>query len=585
MLLNPRTPLIVGILLVATLGFLVLLYSPKPRHLSSVHAQIGDTSSFESCSTCHASGGLSAGCLACHDEIQSQLNAGSGYHHFLMQSNDSCADCHAEHGGAHLPLTTEASWGAQVEGAFKHPHMDEFLTGKHVGLPCADCHIGKRDVAIALEKFPALEREKTFLGLKQDCVACHEDVHSPGLSGSCDACHGQEAFRPTESFDHTAHLPLAGGHQHLECDSCHKIPAASSVAANEHPGLPFPFDETRGQQCADCHNSPHIAPFPTECEQCHGAEEAIWKRALAHMTPEFHALTGFRLDDPHAQVACEKCHDPGLAYRERHPNPAAPGYARAQDSCHGCHEDVHQGQFAGRYGQCLDCHQRHSFTPTTFRRSQHDSVYQLTGAHEAVVCTECHVVDSTTQARKFVGTSRLCKGCHPDQHAGQFEEIAKSDCTFCHSPVADTFEIAIFNHALRTGYALEGGHKDASCDDCHAQVLPVPESPGTFVRQYRNTSQECSTCHKDVHHGQFLEKGQTICSGCHVSFSDWKSIEFDHNTGSRFPLEGAHTDVACGRCHQRTTLDSGVEVVQFKPLGTQCKDCHEIPSAPAGPVR
>ncbi len=78
----------------------------------------------------------------------------------------------------------------------------------------------------------------------------------------------------------------------------------------------------------------------------------------------------------------------------------------------------------------------------------------------------------------------------------------------------------------------------------------------------------------DVHRQQLVDYGK--CDSCHTSFSNWKDLEFDHNTQSRFSLEGAHATVACSRCHLPMKVADGSEVVQYKPLGRECVDCHEI---------
>ena len=143
----------------------------------------------------------------------------------------------------------------------------------------------------------------------------------------------------------------------------------------------------------------------------------------------------------------------------------------------------------------------------------------------------------------------------------------------CHHATTDSFQIRPFDHAKRTGYALLGGHADAGCNDCHVEM---PEGSGTKVRKYRGNPQECGACHRDVHHGQLQQDGRSVCGSCHVSFYSWKTLEFNHNTMSRFPLEGAHALAACTRCHKPVKLPDESEIVQYKPLGVECRDCHEI---------
>jgi hypothetical protein len=593
MLLNPRTPIVVGVVLVFLVVRLLMRHSPMPGGLASAHARLERLQGgLDSCAACHDSRGLAAGCLGCHEEIAAQLEEERGYHHFLLRERGAvCTPCHSEHHGGSFPLVSVLSWGAQVEAAFRHPHVKPFLTGKHEATACAACH---KDDARG-------EGGRSFLGLSTECVSCHEDLHAGGLSGACDACHGEDAFRPTVGFDHGRHFPLAGGHERLECWRCHVLPLVPGRGA-ERPApkpLPFPFDRVEGHACADCHGSPHRADFQADCEACHQGDDPDWVEAIGAMTPERHARVGFRLEEPHGAVPCAGCHPRDLPWDERHPEPSALGYLRREDTCEGCHADVHAGQFAARYAGCIDCHDRRRFQPAAWGRDEHAGVFPLSGAHGATACFACHELEPATGVRAYAGTPRICRGCHEDPHGGQFaRELAAGDCTACHDEGAVTFRIRPFDHAARAGYALEGAHARASCADCHPEA-PAPAlvsspgaprasapahgagaSTGDLVRRYRGTSTECSSCHRDVHRGQFRDGGPAACSSCHRSFTRWQDIDFDHDTGSRFPLRGAHARVSCSRCHQEVALEDGSRVVQYRPLGTECRDCHEIHESP-----
>jgi hypothetical protein len=63
------------------------------------------------------------------------------------------------------------------------------------------------------------------------------------------------------------------------------------------------------------------------------------------------------------------------------------------------------------------------------------------------------------------------------------------------------------------------------------------------------------------------------CASCHNS-NQWKPSLFDHNARTRFPLEGVHKNVRCARCHSRTRLVEGNEVLFYKPTPTECAACH-----------
>jgi hypothetical protein len=517
---------------------------------------------------------MAAGCLDCHTEIARQLSERRGYHHHLLDGKEvKCSECHAEHNGTHFPLLNETAWGPQTFRSFKHPHTKFSLVEAHETLLCEACHREKLPHPFTLEDYPGMPRRQTFLGLKQECRFCHPDIHSADLSGPCEPCHGQKSFRPTVAFDHTPHFPLDGGHARLECKGCHVLPHPQSPRRPE----PFPFDIVRGTGCAECHDSPHRSLPTAACEGCHRGSDPRWSGAALVLTPETHAETGFALVAPHAEVSCDGCHKPELPFKERYPDPTAEGYRRGQESCEGCHRDVHEGQFQGRYNRCMDCHAKVHFRPATFSHATHAKLYPLTGGHAAVACSACHLAAEKGGPARYAGTSKECRACHDDPHGGQFAaEQSARDCAGCHDVAADSFRIRPFAHGERTGYQLLDAHARVDCTACHREQVALVNDRTAQVRKYRGTRTDCGACHRDVHRGQLSTQGPEACASCHISFANWTEVRFDHNRQSRFPLEGAHARTACSRCHARVTLADGSEIAQYKPLGRECTDCHDL---------
>lgn len=486
---NPRLPLMVGALAILGLGAYLTLFDAAPGSLSASHSRIEGLTRIDRCVQCHAKEGLEAGCLHCHEEIAEQLAASRGLHVRLLEGKpQACEPCHREHLGASFPLITRASWGDFDPERFEHRHVAFSLEGKHGGLPCGDCHARKEAKPFTLPAYPALARGATFLGQSQECVSCHPDAHAGTMSLACEECHGQEAFKPAPRFDHTRFYPLLGAHATAPCAGCHVAPREGAATAPEAPEVlatrqtlaataapvdtkppegmstegakeeaaaPLVFKESKGKRCVDCHENPHHAPWQGDCESCHPNDGAPWSAAAAKVTIATHAQTGFRLEPPHEQVACEKCHAPSKSLQERYPDPSALSYRRGQDQCDGCHRDVHGGQFLGRADGCLGCHLREAFTPHNYVVARH-TTFALAGAHNAVPCNECHkaqkpgaaesIVSEKTDAdsnavRQFVGTARDCKGCHADPHGGQFRrELDQGDCNGCH-PGTESFAI------------------------------------------------------------------------------------------------------------------------------------------------
>jgi hypothetical protein len=577
MLYHPRTPLAFASLALLGLAAFLALYHPSPGRLSLPHAAIPGLEVLSGCGSCHRAEGLAEGCLSCHREIGSQLTSKRGYHAFLLGDHDAdCAPCHPEHIGRDFPLVSRLSYGGKGEESFDHPHVEFRLKGKHIGLGCGSCHgsgTGPRGngAPFALAGFASLARPRTFLGASQECGRCHEDVHQGKFPGSCDQCHGQDSFRTVSSpsFDHSKFFPLIGPHAELACNACHGPPQASKDGA---PAL----GKAAGKRCEDCHRSPHRSEWKIGCEGCHAPQSRAWAAASGTMTAELHAAAGFRLIAPHASVSCEKCHPPGVAFEKRYGDPRVAGKNREESRCESCHRDVHAGQFAKAHPACLDCHQKTSFRPALFGLKQHDS-FALLGPHTAVPCGSCHRNDPGG-VRRFAGTERRCQGCHPDPHGGQFaRELRGGDCSECHLPQAPTFAIRPFPHAARTRYALEGAHARARCEGCHqkdaGKLLDPAGAPAT---RYRGTPQLCASCHRDVHRGQFIRDGGVRCESCHPSTESWKQVRFDHNRQSDFLLDGIHSRLSCAACHREVEVPGDGRIVLYRPLGKECKDCHEV---------
>jgi hypothetical protein len=182
-------------------------------------------------------------------------------------------------------------------------------------------------------------------------------------------------------------------------------------------------------------------------------------------------------------------------------------------------------------------------------------------------CSACHEPFSRQSQ------SRLCLDCHKDVAAdrrggrgyhARNPDASKKECSHCHTDhkgrAFDVIQLnrETFNHAY-TNFALVGAHKRATCDGCHAKNA-----------KYREAAGRCFDCHKsqDPHKGRLGEK----CESCHVE-KGWRRVKaFDHGR-TRFPLVGAHRNVACGRCHVGE---------RYKDLPTTCYSCHRFQDHHAG---
>jgi hypothetical protein len=197
---------------------------------------------------------------------------------------------------------------------------------------------------------------------------------------------------------------------------------------------------------------------------------------------------------------------------------------------------------------CLACHDGvdrfgDDFTHAAFS-------FKLIGAHSEVACGECHA--SSFNLTALQSAPQDCFSCHAanDPHQSRFGQ----DCGSCHS--SEGWAPAKFDHNLST-FKLEGEHNEVRCEECHTNGI------------YVGTPTDCYSCHQqdDEHNGRF----GTDCSACHTP-NDWDTAIFDHNL-SGFPLNGAHTNTPCERCHTNG---------QFAGLSSACLSCHAEPAQHTG---
>jgi hypothetical protein len=188
-------------------------------------------------------------------------------------------------------------------------------------------------------------------------------------------------------------------------------------------------------------------------------------------------------------------------------------------------------------------------------------------------CLDCHaeIAQRLAARRGFHAsvlkpgaTGRDCVPCHSD-HNGRDFSLVRWDPS-----------LKGFDHR-KTGYPLEGGHASLTCEQCHnAKNIAPQERTGIKIldlnRTFLGLSRDCVSCHADVHRGQLGKD----CVKCH-NVTDWKaaSTGFDHSK-TRYPLTGAHAQVACQKCHTPETSDP--KSIRFVGLAFgKCADCHSDP--------
>lgn len=206
-----------------------------------------------SCGSCH--GGdyrrpVPQSCAGCHQDPHAQEFG-------LM-----CASCHSEEGFQAPRFSVDA-----------HRRTAFPLTGRHAGIPCEECHVGKRD--------------RDFSRAAADCSRCHRaDAQRAStvtvsherapFTDSCRRCHEPVAFSPARLPEHDACFPVnRGAHRGIACGECH-----SALAGAVFSGSCAPM----AVRCTECHahteeaeaeNHREVAGYAwlsARCASCHKSE-------------------------------------------------------------------------------------------------------------------------------------------------------------------------------------------------------------------------------------------------------------------------------------------------------------------------
>jgi hypothetical protein len=284
-----------------------------------------------------------------------------------------------------------------------------------------------------------------------------------------------------------------------------------------------------------------------DCKECHTEHKGRMKNIAPITEQTFdHERTDFPIRGAHAdtkKVECKACHKPKTKYRD------------TPSDCYSCHkkDDKHKGKVGTA---CANCHTDQNWKDIRF---DHDTTrYKLRNKHVEVPCKSCHAND------RYKDTPMDCYSCHKtdDKHKGQ----EGTKCEDCHTD--RSWKKTPFDHN-KARFPLMGKHAQIECKQCH--LTPA----------FKDAPMDCYSCHKkdDKHKGAYGEK----CETCHGA-NHWKTITFDHELHTRYPLRGQHVTATCASCHKgnlykdKTPADcyachkkSDTHKGRF---GEQCERCH-----------
>lgn len=544
---------------------------------------------------------LELACVECHTQADAAVLP-TGERRYMGLKQD-CASCHED---PHQGRMAQACSDCHVQSSFDELHSIGHdtrlpLIGGHGALDCRECH--------AVEHSHSLEKLGRGRPKPQPrtCLECHASPHSRGFQSgvarvlgeleesACVACHlhEHESFRQdgltiTDRQHAQSGFPLNRPHDGVTCQDCHSADLEEFVA--RYPGR----DK---DACHACHDDPHDGQFgggafgDAGCLACHDRHQ--FEPHTFDVAK--HEQTDLVLTGSHLETACNDCHqvpdDSGVRR-----------FAGTGSTCEECHRDAHDGFFdyftmgliGTPGGECARCHTTGDFVERARDEFAHErwTAFAISGAHAQSDCESCHPRShkpdisgrSFGRVREHFGVVEGCQSCHSDPHRGRFDRtdaLAEVDgrrgCVRCHVDTSFRTFPHGFDHFSWTGFALRGAHERADCSSCHAP-LRADESGRTWAAA---AGASCSDCHSNPHAGQFRQAdGVTNCERCHRSAESFAELSFNHDRDSRFPLSEAHRALECSGCHQSWALEDGTQVMRYKPLGTDCVDCHGVHNEP-----
>ena len=374
------------------------------NHASTGFTLVG-THATQQCAACHVNNNYSLTSTACWSCHQVDYNNANNPPHQAAGFPQDCTLCH----GSAITNWTSAT--------FNHTTTGFTLTGAHLNLQCAQCHVNNN-----------------YSLTSGACWSCHQTDYnntnnpphrSAGFPQDCSGCHTTTDWTGA-TFNHaTTGFTLTGAHTSLQCAQCHVNNNFSLTSA----------------ACWNCHqtdyngttNPPHqTAGFPQDCSMCHSTTN--WSGATFNHPTTPLALTGFHATML-ANNQCVQCHvgnnytsTPSDCYschkldyqNTTNPNHASSGFPTTCNTCHTsvdwtgaqftAHDSsyfpIYSGTHNGKWTSCADCHTNSSdFSVfTCIACHQHSNQARVTSDHQGI--------------KGFVYTPTSCYTCHPRGSGG-----------------------------------------------------------------------------------------------------------------------------------------------------------------------
>jgi hypothetical protein len=219
---------------------------------------------------------LEVNCSGCHLNARTITD--------LQNAPSACEGCHLSDDAHAGKFGTDCGVCHTPDGwepaTFDHSMVNFPLEGKHVDIPCENCHTSG------------------YKGTPKDCYSCHQkdDQHNGEFGTACELCHNPSDWADA-TFDHNlAAFKLTGAHVNVKCTECH--------VNGVFKGIP--------QNCADCHAEPafHAGLFAgMSCDQCHTTTS--WVPASFNL--QHPGICGENACINHEGATCRDCHTNSLS--------------------------------------------------------------------------------------------------------------------------------------------------------------------------------------------------------------------------------------------------------------------------------
>lgn len=405
------------------------------------------------------------------------------------------------------------------------------------------------------------------------CLETRSDKPNP--SRECTACHGDasrsddQVLAAAPPFDvdgkteisspgvgaHAQHLS-GKGHRSVACTECHIVP--ESVYSKGHVDSDFPAELTFGELAKQGDRAPAYDAKTRSCSDsyCHGSAEVTWTkpRSQKDSCGTCHGLPP-ALPHPHV-TDCSQCHGEVIAKDGTfiRPDKHVDGKVEVQLSsqCNACHGSEPNG------GPPPDL--SGSTAPSSRGAGAHATHLVRGATHEAVACTECHVVPSTVEqsghidsdGRAEVTFGALAKnGNHSPTYAAASQSCGS---TYCHGSAAPAW--------------TNPRSSDKACGSCHGlpPALPHPQNSACSQCHSATIRSDRTFAKPELHVNGTVEFGTgALCAQCHGTAADGAPPkDLSGNTAVSAPGVGAH---------QNHLTSSGTHA----PIA--CTECHRVPGA------